>query len=137
MPNNNFSLATDQRQLVLIYNSDIKNHREIFAYAQSSDKEMLGIDISKTQVASTVWTEIADLLEIRVLDLVKTDHSTFITKYGKDHEVTCNGAIQFLQKDPSMLIYPIAIKGDTAKEVELYGHMQDFFGTDTAAVDIP
>lgn len=138
MPDKNrISLATSERQLVLIYNSDIKNHREIRAYAESAGKDLHEVDISKTKVAGTVWTEIADLMEVRVLDIIKTEHATFIEKYGKDHKVDCDGAIKFLQNDPEMLIYPIAIKGDRAKEVKIYGEMQDFFGPDTAAVNIP
>ncbi len=134
---NHISLATSERQLVLIFNSDIKNHREIRAYAESAGRDLHAVDISKTKVAGTVWTEIADLMEIRVLDLIKTEHATFIEKYGENHKVDCDGAIKFLQKDPEMLIYPIVIKGDKAKEVQIYGHMQDFFGPDTAAVNIP
>jgi arsenate reductase-like glutaredoxin family protein len=135
--NDRISLATSARQLILIYNSDTKNHREIFAYATSADKNMLALDISKTKVAGTVWTEVADLMGVRVRDLIKTDHANFVSKYGSDHDIDCDGAIKFLQNDPEMLVFPIIIQGDRAKEVELYGHVQDFYNTDTSAIDIP
>ncbi len=131
------SLATNPRQIVLIYNSEQKSHREIFAYAQSAEKDVLAIDISKEKVAGTVWTEIADLLDIRAMDLIHTTHSTFVKKYGKDHELDCNGAIKMLQKDPEMLIYPFAIQGKRAKEIKLYNEMLDFFDPDTAEIEIP
>ncbi len=135
--NDHISLATSARQLILIYNSDSKNHREIFAYATSADKNMLALDISKTKVAGTVWTEVADLMGVRTRDLIKTDHANFVSKHGEDHDIDCDGAIKFLQNDPEMLVFPIIIQGNRAKEVELYGHVQDFYNTDTSAVDIP
>jgi arsenate reductase-like glutaredoxin family protein len=134
---NHISLATSDRQLILIYNSNVKNHREILAYATSADKDLSSIDLTKTKVAATVWTEIADLMEIRVRDLIKTDHANFVIKHGKGHEVDCNGAISFLQNDPEMLVFPIVIHGNVAKEVKIYGHIQEFFDPDTAAIKIP
>ncbi|AGC78269.1 hypothetical protein LX97_02939 [Nonlabens dokdonensis] len=131
------SLATNPRQIVLIYNSEQKSHREIFAYAKSADKDLLAIDISKEKVAGTVWTEVADLLDKRAMDLIHTTHSSFIKKYGENHELDCNGAIKMLQKDPEMLIYPYAIQDRRAKEIKLYNEMLSFFDPDTAEINIP
>ena len=131
------SLATDPKQIILIFNSDQKSHREIRAYAEAADKNLLAIDISKEKVAGTVWTEIADSLELRARDLIHTDHSRYIESYGKDHDVDCNGAIKTLQKDPNMLIFPIAIQGSKGLEVKLYNEMLTFFDVDTAAIRIP
>lgn len=131
------SLATNPRQIVLIYNSEQKSHREIFAYAKSSVKDVLAIDVSKEKVAGTVWTEIADLLDRRAMDLIHTSHSEFVKKYGENHDLDCNGAIKMLQKDPDMLIYPFAIQNKNAKEIKLYNEILSFFDPDTAAIDIP
>lgn len=138
MPSNHhISLATSAKELILIYNSDSKNHREIFAYATSADKDFIAIDLTKTKVAGTVWTEVAELLGWRVKDLIKTDHANFVSKYGEYHDIDCDGAIKFLQNDPEMLVFPIIIQGNRAQEIKLYGHVQDFYNADTAAIDIP
>jgi arsenate reductase-like glutaredoxin family protein len=131
------SLATDPKQIILIYNSDQKSHREIYAYAEAADKNLLAIDISKEKVAGTTWTEIADSLGLRVRDLLHTDHSRYIETYGKNHDIDCDGAIKTLQKDPNMLIFPIAVQGSKGLEVKLYNEMLKFFDVDTAAIKIP
>lgn len=131
------SLATDPKQIVLIYNSDQKSHREIYAYAKAADKNLLAVDISKEKVAGTTWTEIADVLDLRARDLIHTDHSRYVKSYGKNHDIDCNGAIKTLQKDPNMLIFPIAIQDSKGLEVKLYNEMLTFFDVDTAAIDIP
>lgn len=131
------SLATDPKQIILIYNSEQKNHREIYAYANAADKNLLAVDISKEKVAGTTWTEIADSLGLRARDLLHTDHSRYVESYGKNHDIDCNGAIKTLQKDPNMLIFPIAVQGSKGLEVKLYSEMLKFFDVDTAAIKIP
>lgn len=131
------SLATDPNQIVLFYNSNQKSHRETLAYSESSGKRLLSIDVSKDKVAGTAWTEIADALQIRVSDLLHTDHSRYVKKYGEHHDIDCNGAIKTLQKDPDMLIFPIAIQGEKGMEIKLYSEMLAFFDMDTASIRIP
>jgi arsenate reductase-like glutaredoxin family protein len=131
------SLAINHRQIVLIYNSNQKSHREIFAYAKAAGKHLLAVDVSKDTVAATVWTEIADVLEVNVSDLLHTDHSFYENKYGKGHKLDDTGALKTLQKDPEMLLYPIAINGEKGIEVKLYNEMLKLFDVDTAAIKIP
>ena len=131
------SLATNHRQIVLIYNSNQKSHREILAYATAAGKELLTVDVSKGTVAGTLWTEIADVLQVNVRDLLHTDHSSYENKYGKGHQIDDTGAIKTLQKDPEILLYPIAIKGNKGMEVKLYNEMLKLFDVDTAAIKIP
>ncbi len=137
MSKNHLSLATDDRQIVLIYNSAEKNHREIRAYGESAQKPLLPLDVNETKIAQTVWTEIADLLDCKVEDLIDTEHNKFTSKYGTDHKLDTNGALDMLQKDPEMLTFPIMIWGDYAKIVKLYGNAVEFFNRDTAGVRIP
>ncbi len=131
------SLATDLNQIVLFYNSNQKSHRETLAYAASTGKRLLSIDVSKDKVAGTTWTEIADALELRASDLLHTDHSSYVKKYGEHKDIDCNGAIKTLQKDPDMLIFPIAILGEKATELKLYSEMLAFFDVYTSGIRIP
>jgi arsenate reductase-like glutaredoxin family protein len=131
------SLATDDRQIVLIYNSAEKNHREIRAYAEAAQKPVLDIDIQKTQIGKTVWTEIADLLNCNVEEIIDTNHNSFTSKHGTDVKLESHDALDMLQKDPDMLTYPIMVWGDYAKIVKLYGNAVEFFNRDTSGVRIP
>ncbi|AZQ44359.1 arsenate reductase family protein [Nonlabens ponticola] len=131
------SLATDEREIVLLYDSNNKNHREIYAYAVAAKKPLNAIDVNKQHTTGTQWSEIANKLDKDVKDLIDTDHSIFIEKHGKKVSLTNDGAIKLLQNDPEMLLFPIAVQGDKAKVLHLYGDMTDFIGPDTAAVNIP
>ncbi len=131
------SIATDEREIVLLYNSDIKNHREIFAYAQSADIKLNALDITKEKITGTLWSEVAGMLGHEVKDLVHTDHSTFIQKHGENVTLDNDGAIKLLQHEPELFIFPIAIKGKKALEAHLYGDITQLFGSDTSKVDIP
>ncbi|KQC33602.1 hypothetical protein AAU57_09925 [Nonlabens sp. YIK11] len=131
------SIATDEHEITLIYNSDIKNHKEIFAYAKSADDNLNAIDVTKQKLTGTFFTELADLLGIQVKDLIPTDHSAFVQKHGEHVKLDNDGAIKILQHEPDMLIYPIAVKGKKAIVAKLYGDITQFFDTDTAAVNIP
>lgn len=131
------SLATDAREIVLIYNSDIKNHREIFAYAQSADVPVNALDIQKDKITGTQWSEVAGLMGKEVKDLIPTDHASFVQKFGENVELDNDGAIKILQHDLEMLIFPIAIRGTVAIQPHLYGDMTKLFGADSAKINIP
>ncbi len=131
------SIATDKRELVLLYNSNIKNHKEIHAYAKSADSKLKAIDVSKDHVTGTIYTEIADLLNMQVKDLIPTDHATFVQKHGENVTLDNDGAIKILQNEPDMLIYPIAMRGNQALIARIYGDITKLFKTDTAAINIP
>ncbi|BAO56332.1 arsenate reductase family protein [Nonlabens marinus] len=131
------SIATDEREIVLLYNSDIKNHREIFAYAQSADVKLNALDITKEKITGTLWSEIANLLGREVKDLLHMDHSTFVQKHGDNVTLDNDGAIKLLQHEPELFIFPIAIKGKRAIEAHLYGDITELFGNDTSKIHIP
>ena len=131
------SIATDDRELVLIYNSDIKNHREIHAYAKSAEAALNSLDITEEDVTGTLLVEVADLLDMEVKDLIPTNHASFVQKHGEDVKLTNDGAIKILQNEPDMLIYPIAVHGNKAIIAKLYTDITKLFEPDTAAVNIP
>jgi len=131
------SIATDHREIVLIYNSDIKNHREIFAYAQSADVKLNALDLQTEKITGTLWSEVASMLGKEVKDLVPTDHGAFVQKHGEGITLDNEGAIKILQNEPDMLVYPVAIKGSHAIVAHLYGDITQLFGTDTAGIKIP
>lgn len=134
MPNQMTALNNDDKLLILFYNSDVKNHKEIYAYAQSAETDTHAVDISKTKVTGTVWAEVAELLHISVTDLIDTSHSVYENRYGKGKSLNADDTIKTLQADAEMLVFPIVIKGDTAKIVKTYAEVMSFYESDTAAI---
>lgn len=131
------SIATDEREIVLIYNADIKNHREIYAYATAAGIPLNALNIQKDHLTGTLWSEIANALGKEVKDLIHTDHSTFVQKHGESVVLDNDGAIKLLQHEPELFIFPIAIRGKKAIEAKLYGDVTQLFNTDSAQINIP
>ena len=62
MKNNMGTIATDNREINLYYNAETNKGMQTLAYLQSSEKKVLAIDLSKTKVTGTQWTELAERL---------------------------------------------------------------------------
>jgi arsenate reductase-like glutaredoxin family protein len=131
------SIATSEREIVLLYNSNIKNHREVYAYAKSANTDLNAIDLQEQNTTGTLWGEIADLMNKEVKDLIHTDHSSFVQNHGENVSIDNDSAIKLLQEDPETLVFPIAVKGKKAIEAKIYADITDLIDPDTAAVDIP
>lgn len=127
------SLATNERQTILFYNSDRKNHKEVRAYLESSKQDLLPIDISKTKVAAGTWLDIADFTNVTVKELVDHNHPDYKTHYG-DQVLTDDETIDALKKEPSILTYPIAVKGDQVSIINEYGKSLNFHEPDSIGV---
>lgn len=131
------SLATSPRQIVLFYNSKSKKHRECRAYAEAADVDLLPIDISETKVTGTEWAEVAEVLDMKVVELTDTEHPDFTAAYAKDSSPTSDGVIKLLQNNPETLIHPIAIRGKKGVIAKLYNDILKLQDGDSAKVDIP
>ncbi len=131
------SIATNDREIILLYNADIKNHREVLAYATSADVPLNALNILQERITGTLWSEIADLMGKQVKDLLHTSHASFTQKYGDNVELDNDGAIKILQNEPDLFIFPIAMRGKKVIEAKNYADITQLFGTDTAKVNIP
>ena len=81
-------IATNKREIKLFYNAETNKGMQTLAYLKSSQKKVLDIDLSKTKVTGTQWTELAKLLGKPIKDLINTEHPDFIKKYGNYAMVT-------------------------------------------------
>jgi arsenate reductase-like glutaredoxin family protein len=131
------SLATSPRQIVLFYNSKEKKHRECRAYAESAEEDLLVIDISETKVTGTQWAEVADVLDIKVEDLIDFEHPDFTAAYEGDARPDADGVIKMIQNNPNTLIHPIAIKGKKGVMAKFYDDILKLHGGDSGKVRIP
>lgn len=113
------TIAENERQLTLYYNSKSDLGKKSYAYLQTTDKEFLGIDVTKTKVTGTEWAEIADGLGVPISDLVNVESPEFIEIYGDSHpDMSPEDWIKILQKEPQLLKYPIALDGYDFKLVK-------------------
>ncbi|WP_421801723.1 arsenate reductase family protein [Flagellimonas sp.] len=119
MKNNMGTIATDNREINLYYNAETNKGMQTLAYLESSEKKVLGIDLSKTKVTGTQWTELAERLGKPIKELINTEHPDFINDYGKSHKPQSNKDwLKVLENNPKVVTQPILVHGDRAVQID-------------------
>lgn len=132
------TIAMDKKQITLYYSSENSLGKQVNAYVESSELEHLTIDIAKTNVTGTQWAELADGLNKNISDLVDQDHADFKKVYGEDNvSLEHDGWLKVLDKNPSLLKYPIVIKGTTFLELKSASDFKQYMNPDSAGLDKP
>ncbi|WP_231555197.1 arsenate reductase family protein [Cellulophaga sp. Hel_I_12] len=128
-------ISTDKNKLSLYYNSEGSIGKQCYAYVQSSDKKVLGIDITKTTVTPTQWTELADGLNIKVKDLLDTSHPDFKQKYGEDTiAMEPNDWLKILEKNPQLVQFPVLIFGEKYYQLKSGAEFKKYLEADSANI---
>lgn len=105
-------ISKDNRQIKLYYNSETSLGKQTRAYIEASEKKILTIDISKTNLTGTQWIEIADNLNIHISELINQKHPDFIKIYGdKIINLEQHDWLKLIEKHPIVINYPIVIYG--------------------------
>ncbi|MBW2960770.1 arsenate reductase family protein [Mesonia aestuariivivens] len=131
-------IAKNQRQLTVYYDSKSELGKKIRARAESSNLEVLTIDLLQTNLTGTEWTEIAEMLGVTVDKLIDQDHPIFKELYGDDHvDLDKNDSIKVLEKNPETLVFPIGVRGERAVQVKLLSDLNPLFDSDTGEIPQP
>ncbi|WP_422859542.1 arsenate reductase family protein [Flagellimonas sp. S174] len=132
------TLATDNRQATLIYYPGGPINDDLTAYAESSNKKMKIVDLSKEKLTGTQWSEVADGLGKRVQDLVNQNHQDFVEQYGTENpDLDEHDWITVLTNSPKVLSRPILINGDTFHEIERISQFSQLMDSDSAGLEKP
>lgn len=110
-------IASSTRQITLFYNSDSSRGKKALALAKSSGLPIREIDLLATPLTGLQLLEIAEMLELKVSDLVNREHPAFSTRFG-DNDFNEANLLTMIEHNPDILKQPIAIKGDRAILVE-------------------
>lgn len=105
-------ISTDKNEIKLYFNSENSIGKQIEAYVMASERKLLAIDVSKTKVTGTQWTELAKGLGIPIASLINQEHADFIKNYGDHPDLDDDGWLKILDKKPIVLTTPIAIIGE-------------------------
>ncbi|SHI48557.1 Arsenate reductase, glutaredoxin family [Mesonia phycicola] len=131
-------LAKNERQLTVYYDSKSELGKKIRARAESSDLKVLPVDLLKSNLTGTEWTELAEMLGVTVDKLINQDHPIFKELYGDDPvDFDENSAIKVLVKNPETLVFPIGVRGNRAVQVKLLSDLNPLFDTDTGEIPQP
>jgi len=104
-------ISTDENEIKLYFHSENSIGKQIHAYVSASEKKVLAIDISKTKVTGTQWTELAEGLGLSISDLINKEHPDFVKNYGGNVDLESEDWLKILDKQPEVLTTPIAIIG--------------------------
>ena len=131
-------IAKDDNQVTLYYNSETSLGKQTLGYVESSERDIQTIDISKTKVTGTQWTELADGVRIPISELVDQDHPDFKEAYGSEKvDLDEHDWLRILEKTPSALAYPIAIQGDRYLAIKNPSDFAKFIEHDSAGIEKP
>ncbi|SNR59478.1 Arsenate reductase, glutaredoxin family [Maribacter sedimenticola] len=132
------TIAMDKKQITLYYSSLNSLGKQVNAYVESSEMEHLTIDIAKTNVTGTQWAELADGLNKNISELIDQDHADFKKIYGeKEVNLDNDGWLKVLDKNPSLLKYPIVIQGKKFIELESASDFKQYMKPDSAGLEKP
>lgn len=104
-------ISTDKNEIKLFFHSENSIGKQVQAYVLASEKKILTIDISKTNVTGTQWKELAEGLGLPVSELINKEHPDFVQNYGDNIDLEEEDWLKILDKKPEVLTTPIAIIG--------------------------
>lgn len=111
-------ISTDKNEIKLYFHSENRIGKQVQGYVMASEKKILTIDISKTNVTGTQWIELARGLGLPVSALINKEHPNFVNLYGENVDLEEEDWLKILDKNPEVLTTPIAIIG--GKYVQLH-----------------
>lgn len=124
-------IATNSREIKLFYNAETNKGMQTLAYLKSSKKKILDVDLSKTKVTGTQWTELAKLLGKPIKDLINTEHPDFINKYGKNPDLQDDEDwLKVMENNPKVVTQPILVNGDQAVQIDTPSEVMRFLEDD-------
>lgn len=111
-------IATSNRQITLIYNSDSVRAKKTLALAQTKELPIREIDLLSTKLTGEQIGEIANGLHVSIQELVNHDHPFFKANFG-NADFSDMDLLTMIEHNPQILKQPIAILGDKTILVDM------------------
>ncbi len=128
-------ISTNDNEIKLYYHSENSLGKQTYAYIQSTDKKILGIDISQTKVTGTQWIELARHLGISVDELINKEHPDFSQNYDVNTNLEEEDWLKILDKMPIVLTYPVAIIGQKYVQLKSPADFVKYIEPDSKGLD--
>tara|TARA_R110000868_G_scaffold28633_2_gene107206 strand:- start:63029 stop:63442 length:414 start_codon:yes stop_codon:yes gene_type:complete len=129
-------ISKDNNKITLYYNSKNSIGKQCYAYVQASEKKVLGVDLSKTKVTGTQWSELAENLNIPIKDLIDVNHADFVREYGSDKvDMEPNDWLKILEKKPKLVQFPILIFGTSFYQLKSGADFKKYLGASSAGIE--
>ncbi|AEM69843.1 hypothetical protein Murru_0794 [Allomuricauda ruestringensis DSM 13258] len=120
-------ISTNKREIKLFYNAETSVGMQTLAYLKASKKKILDVDLSKTKVTGTQWTELAKRLEKPIKELINIEHPDFMKEYGKTHDLHGDEDwLKVLVNNPKVVTQPILVNGDKVIQIDTPSRVMSF-----------
>jgi len=130
-------ISKNNNQINLYYHPEHRLAKKCIAIANANKAKVLAIDISKTRVSQTDWSEIARLLDVSVIELLDLEHEYIISKFGKTPDVDEFSALKIIQNNPEVIHSPIALRKDKVVVADTARDILKLQDPDTGEIRIP
>src|SRR5699024_9916921 len=125
-------ISNNKRQISIYYDGKSKLGKTSLAAAEAADVDLKRIDLRKEKVPATECAEIANLLDVKVVQLINKKHRIFREIYGdKQVNLDAKDAIKILKNHPETLVHPIAIRGKDAIHVRVSTDLRKLINPDS------
>ncbi|MDF0717992.1 hypothetical protein PY092_17645 [Muricauda sp. 334s03] len=112
-------IATNKREIKLFYNAETNKGMQTLAYAKSSKKKVLDVNLDKVKVTATQWAELAKLLGKPIKELINTEHPDFVNNYGKNLKpYSDEDWLKVMENSPKVITQPILVNGEKAVQID-------------------
>lgn len=130
-------ISKDNKQINLYYHPDYQLSKKCLAIANANKAKIFPIDISKGTVSQTDWSEIADMLNLSVVDLIDLNHDIILSKFGQSPNIDEFDALKIIDNHPEVVDKPIAIRGNKIVRASHENDIAKLQCTDTGEIRIP
>jgi len=130
-------LLKNPNQINLYYNPQTNLGKKCLAIANANKSIVNPIDITKTRVSQTDWSQMAEMLKIEIPDLIDRTTRFIKEKTNGDLNIDDFAALKIIQNNPEVVTKPVAIYKD---KIVLASHANDLLklqSPDTGNIRIP
>lgn len=111
-------ISTGKNMIKLYYSSKSSIGKQTYSYFNASFKNILAIDVTKTNITGSQWKEMADQLDITVGDLIDKNRPDFTKLFDNTTNLDEHGWIKILDNNPEVLVYPIVIINNNYNQIK-------------------
>jgi arsenate reductase (glutaredoxin) len=106
-------IARSPRQITVYYDPESCRCAKVLALVRAQGFPIQEIDITREPLSVQRILEIADLLNMKVSDLVNKDHPVYMKRFG-EFDFSEEDWAKMLHSNPEVMKTPIVIHGDHA-----------------------
>ncbi len=128
-------ISKHHKMIKIYYSSKSNVGKQTLGYLQASLKNLLDIDITKTNVTGTQWKELAENLGVTIGELIDCEHPAFTSKYDTETNLDEHGWIKVLDNNPEVLNYPIVIIGKNFYQITNPSEIEKLLEPNSKGID--